>query len=229
VSAILARSGMRTVAFVQLRSMKTKFVVILLLLNAAALAAGYAVLNNYWSRQTAQNREAAQAELASWQARAAAPASALQARIQTVLQTNDFRWSQLESTNYREYIAHLRAVDCPESTLRDIILTDVMRLYAQRRGQYYQNGRPFKYWETNEKRKLKQPQIEERDRQLAQIDKDLPAVLRELLGVNYTRELNKYFVDADEDGNRLAFLSEDKRAGLVAARSIRGQARTHSL
>ena len=93
-----------------------------------------------------------------------------------------------------------------------------MRLYAQRRGQYYQNGRPFKFWETDEKRKLKQTQLEEREKQLAQIDKELPAVLRELLGVNYEREINKYFVDTDEDNRRLAFLSDDKRSRLMALR-----------
>ncbi len=79
-------------------------------------------------------------------------------------------------------------------------------------GQYYRNGRDFKFWETNEKRKLKQPQIQEREKQLAAINKDLPAVLRELLGINYEREFNKYFVDTDEDNRRLAFLSDDKRA-----------------
>jgi hypothetical protein len=60
--------------------------------------------------------------------------------------------------------------------------------------------------------------MEERDRQLAAIDKELPAVLRELLGVNYERELNRYFVDAGEDDRRLAFLSEDKRAQMLALR-----------
>jgi hypothetical protein len=93
-----------------------------------------------------------------------------------------------------------------------------MRLYAQRRGQYYHNGRDFKFWETDEKRKLKQPQMEERERQLAAIDKELPAVIRELLGVNYEREVNKYFVDADEDDRRLGFLSDDKRSQLLALR-----------
>jgi hypothetical protein len=198
--------------------MKTRFVVLLLLLNAAALAAGYVYFSDYWGRQTGQVSEAAQAELAAWQARAAAPSAFPPAPPLILHETNDFHWSQLESTNYREYIAHLRAVECPESTIRDIIITDVMRLYAQRRGQYYQNGRPFKYWESNEKRKLKQPQLEERERRLAEIDKELPAVLRELLGINYEREVNKYFVDADEDDNRLAFLSEDKRAQVLALR-----------
>jgi hypothetical protein len=198
--------------------MKTRFVIILLLLNVAALATGFVYIGQYWGAQTAHDRDAAQAELAAWQARAAAPEPAAPVQPLLVYQTNDFHWSQLESTNYREYIANLRAIGCPENTIKDIILTDVMRLYAQRRGQFYHNGRPFNYWETNDKRKLKQPQIEERDRQLATIDKELPAVLRELLGINYERELNKYFVDADEDDNRLAFLSEDKRSQVLSLR-----------
>jgi hypothetical protein len=210
---LLARGILLTLAV-----MKTRFAVMLLLLNVAALAAGFVLFGQYWGRQTEQDRAAAQTELAAWKARAAAPETAAPAEPAVIYKTNDFRWSQLESTDYREYIAHLRAVGCPEVTIKDIILTDVMRLYAQRRGQYYHNGRPFNYWETNDKRKLKQPQIEERDRQLAAIDKDLPAVLRELLGINYERELNKYFVDADEDDNRLGFLSEDKRAQVLSLR-----------
>jgi hypothetical protein len=208
-----ARHVLRTLA-----SMKMKFVVLLLLLNVAAVAAGYVLFGEYWGGQTEKERETTQVELAAWKARAAAPEPSSPAEPLILYQTNDFHWSQLESTNYRQFIANLRAVDCPESTIKDIIITDVMRLYAQRRGQYYHNGRPFRYWETNDKRKLTEPQIEERDRQLAQIDKDLPAVLRQLLGINYERELNKYFVDADEEGRRLAFLSEDQRTKVLSLR-----------
>jgi hypothetical protein len=195
--------------------MKTRFGVILLLFNAAVLAAGYFYFNQSASLQSAKERESSQVELAAWKAKASA---AVQSAPPVIYQTNAFRWSQLESTDYRQYIANLRAVGCPESTLRDIIMTDVMRLYAQRRGQYYQNGRPFKFWETDEKRKLKQSQLEEREKQLAAIDKELPAVLRELLGVNYEREVNKYFVDSDEDNRRLGFLSDDKRSQVLALR-----------
>ncbi|HUD49080.1 MAG TPA: hypothetical protein VMR33_19785 [Candidatus Baltobacteraceae bacterium] len=197
--------------------MKTRFVVILALFNVAALGAGFVYLSQYWGHQVAQDQRSAQVELAAWQAKAEAAAATADAQA-IAYKTNTFTWSQLESTDYRQYIANLRAVGCPESTLKDIILTDVMRLYAQRRGQYYVNGREFKFWETDEKRKLKQPQIEEREKQLAAIDKELPAVLRELLGVNYEREVNKYFVDTDKDNRRLAFLSDDKRSQLLALR-----------
>lgn len=47
-----------------------------------------------------------------------------------------FRWSQLESSDYRTYIANLRSVGCPEQTIRDIISADVDSLYATRREQF---------------------------------------------------------------------------------------------
>jgi hypothetical protein len=196
---------------------KTRFVVILALFNVAVLGAGFVYISQYWGNQVVQDQASAQAELAAWQARAEAAAAPAEAQA-VVYKTNSFSWNQLESTDYRQYIANLRAIGCPEGTIKDIILTDVMRLYAQRRGQYYRNGRDFKFWETDEKRKLKQPQIQEREKQLAAIDKELPAVLRELLGINYEREVNKYFVDTDQDNRRLAFLSDDTRSQLLALR-----------
>jgi len=44
--------------------------------------------------------------------------------------TNAFRWDAIESTNYAELIANLRAVNCPELTIRDIIYGDADRRYA---------------------------------------------------------------------------------------------------
>src|SRR3989442_5976353 len=39
-----------------------------------------------------------------------------------------FRWGQLESTDYRIYIGNLRAVGCPEETVRDIIVAEINKL-----------------------------------------------------------------------------------------------------
>ncbi len=47
--------------------------------------------------------------------------------------TPPFQWAQLESTDYRAYVANLRGVGCPERTIRDIITADVDSLYAARR------------------------------------------------------------------------------------------------
>ncbi len=43
-----------------------------------------------------------------------------------------FRWNQIESPDYRTYIAKLRGIGCPEQTIRDIIIADVHSLYAPR-------------------------------------------------------------------------------------------------
>ena len=33
-----------------------------------------------------------------------------------------FRWSQLESSDYHQYMANLRGIGCPEETIRDLII-----------------------------------------------------------------------------------------------------------
>jgi hypothetical protein len=44
-----------------------------------------------------------------------------------------FHWSQIESSDYRTYVANLRAIGCPEQTIRDIICADVDATFASRR------------------------------------------------------------------------------------------------
>jgi len=48
-------------------------------------------------------------------------------------QGETFRWSQIESSDYRAYISNLRGIGCPEQTIRDLISADVDSLYAPRR------------------------------------------------------------------------------------------------
>jgi hypothetical protein len=201
--------------------MKPRLIILLCLLNLTVLGVGCFWGSVYLEGRLSQQGRLVVSQLNVLKTQAVAAIAAAPPLPSVIYRTNPFTWSQLESTDYRQYIANLRAVGCPEPTLRDIIITDVMRLYAARRGQFFQNGRPFKYWETDDKRKLKQTQIEERDAQLALIDKELPAILRELLGINYERELDKYFVDAGEDDRRLAFLSGEKRARVLALRDQR--------
>jgi hypothetical protein len=211
--------------------MKPRLIILLCLFNMAVLGVGCFWGSRYLESRLTQHQDQIMAtNLDGLKTQTVAALAAAAPRSPTVIyKTNQFNWSQLESSDYRQYIANLRAVGCPEPTLRDIIITDVMRLYAARRGQFYQNGHPFKYWETDEKRKLSQTQLDERDAQLASIDKELPAVLRELLGINYERELNKYFVDAGLDDQRFSFLSDDKRSHVLALRDDFEGRREHVL
>lgn len=196
---------------------KRTFFILVTLANLALLAGAYYYFDRLKPRPV--QAEAAQSEPAPAVAvQSPAPEPVAPPPPAIIVQTNDFHWRQLESSDYRTYIANLRAVGCPENTIKDIILTDIMKLFAERRGRFYQNGREFKYWETSEKRALSARQIEDREKEMSKIDKEMPAILRDLLGVNYDREINKYFVDNHEDDRRLSFVSEDKRKQLLALR-----------
>ncbi len=54
-------------------------------------------------------------------------------RTNVVVRRQFFSWAELESDNYSTYIANLRSINCPEETVRDIIIADVDHLFAQRR------------------------------------------------------------------------------------------------
>lgn len=51
---------------------------------------------------------------------------------QPVVASPLFSWRMIESEDYRQYIANLRAVGCPEQTIRDIIVANIERLYRQK-------------------------------------------------------------------------------------------------
>src|SRR3954467_12150137 len=52
--------------------------------------------------------------------------------VQREVITNAFQWAQLESEDYRTYIARLRAIGCPEQTIHDILIADLDKVLAPR-------------------------------------------------------------------------------------------------
>ena len=91
-------------------------------------------------------------------------------------------WRIVESEDYKKYIANLRAIGCPEETIRDIITADVNKLFEQRKRQVNGTTNRFEFWKTgtffadmfNEEKLNKH-------RELAKEKRDL---LKELLGVD---------------------------------------------
>ena len=53
-------------------------------------------------------------------------------KTNVVIRRQFFTWSQVESDNYQTFIANLRDIDCPEQTIRDLIIADVNALFAKR-------------------------------------------------------------------------------------------------
>lgn len=61
------------------------------------------------------------------------PAPPVEAAAPTAIEVNEpFQWAQVESADYRVYLANLRGIGCPESTVRDILIADVNDLFSGR-------------------------------------------------------------------------------------------------
>lgn len=97
-----------------------------------------------------------------------------------------FDWQTVESSDYKTYIANLRAIGCPEETLRDIIRADVKKLFdARARAQMPKNER-FEYWKPGSSiARLVNDDFVTRQRDLA-VEKHL--LLRQLLGTDVSNE-----------------------------------------
>src|SRR5213593_64183 len=54
-------------------------------------------------------------------------------KTNVVVRRQNFTWDEIESADFSTYIANLRAIGCPEATIRDIIVADVNQLFARRR------------------------------------------------------------------------------------------------
>ncbi|MED5277555.1 MAG: hypothetical protein VYD86_00440 [Verrucomicrobiota bacterium] len=57
-------------------------------------------------------------------------------------------WETVEAADYLEYIENLRNIDCPEETIRDIILADVNKLSKTKRREL-DGKKEFEFWKTN--------------------------------------------------------------------------------
>jgi hypothetical protein len=126
-----------------------------------------------------------------------------------------FHWSQVESADYREYIANLRALGCPESVIQDLIVTDLRQLFSSRsRGVFTQRKR--EYWQKwRESDNPKPPQIA----QLRKLDQERQEVERSLLGSSLRGQevIDLVFLQVHDTERELVHLPANKRAAATAA------------
>ncbi len=126
--------------------------------------------------------------------------------------TNAFRWAQLESEDYRTYVRRLRAIGCPEQTIRDIVIADVDKLLAPKVRAAGLQPRDLKYWEPVEQSLSDDAAQREAVARQRAVDFEKREVIRELLGVDLVGERLKLLGQDDYHGARLQFLPEEKRA-----------------
>jgi hypothetical protein len=122
-------------------------------------------------------------------------------------------WAAIESTNYVVFIHNLRNFGCPEETIRDIIITDIAKLYAKKRAALRTQYPPAPFWHTGDgwTSGSTNPQLHVG---LRQLEEEQRALVKELLGVELEVELAK-FNDTDElEDQRYQFLAPERRQAL---------------
>lgn len=126
--------------------------------------------------------------------------------------TNQFDWHNVESTDYRAYIANLRAVGCPEETVRDIIIADIDKLFAARlRSSLPQPSQH--YWQPSPIESSDEA-LRAAEKQRRQLEREKRALVKELLGADLSAERKKVAAGEDAFDNRFRFLPLEKRERL---------------
>jgi hypothetical protein len=126
-------------------------------------------------------------------------------------QATPFDWRQVESADYKEYIANLRAIGCPEQTIKEIIIADVNDLFSARRAAITRTNH-YEYWRANPVNLS-----EEQSKQLQELSTEKGEVLK-ALGIE-SSDLADLVVDSfrgeiEAKDLEIEFLSEPKRQNL---------------
>jgi hypothetical protein len=151
------------------------FLILSLCLNVAL--GGYIIYKGTQSRPAAAETPAKSAEVPARRS-----AQSGKTVTVTVPSTTALDWRVVESEDYKKYIANLRAIGCPEETIRDIIVADVNKLFEARKKELSGSStNKFQYWKTgNFFADMFNEEKLQKNRQLA---KEKQALLKELLGV----------------------------------------------
>lgn len=128
-----------------------------------------------------------------------------------VVRRLNFTWSQIETNDYRAYIENLRAISCPESTIRDIIVADVTALYERKRLTEIVTPEQ-QWWRSNPDGVVAQAAMQ----QAHSLETEKRALLDELLGSKWQGSSNWEAVafNARFDGPILGALSEESKEAL---------------
>jgi RNA polymerase sigma factor (sigma-70 family) len=118
-------------------------------------------------------------------------------------------WSALESPDYRQYVANLRAAGIPEQIIRDIITSDLDRTYGQRIAKLQAPASAKEYWKIGSYKGAIRQSVE-----VKQIEEQKRAAIHDLLGIDAEEEAQRrtgFSIPYDEG---FEFLPAEKRARL---------------
>jgi hypothetical protein len=147
---------------------------------------------------------------------ASPPPAARTVKSNTVVVTNGpalLDWRAVESEDYKKYIANLRAIGCPEKTIRDIIVADVNELYRHRFLLTFPPTNRVEYWKPGDA--LAHLIDEEHVTKLQEFGKEKRDLITTLLGSDYSGDVELTTIQTEVFMERLLdFLTPEKRTAM---------------
>jgi hypothetical protein len=141
---------------------------------------------------------------------AAASVTASAPHAATVVSNATFNWSMIESDDYHQYVANLRSADCPERTVRDIIVADLDELYAAK-NRMPPPARPL--WRNLDRRRA--ASLAQRAKESALQDEKLK-LIKEVLGYEWEDRADELWDGDFGLAKFLGFLPDAKALRLKA-------------
>src|SRR5213075_2397909 len=155
-----------------------------------------------------QRHETAAADAAG-QPEAGVTATPAATKVVTVsAPSKSFHWSQLESSDFQQYMANLRAVGCPEETIRDVVIAEVNKLYAPKFAALMAQTQQYEYWKPTSRKSR-----EALNKQLEALRGEKRELLKTLLGIDSDPSEQWANITADQlvEQGRFGFLSAEKQ------------------
>lgn len=127
---------------------------------------------------------------------------------------SNFDWHAVESEDYRQYVANLRSIGCPEKTIRDIITADVNELFASKRREVLSGGKKYEYWKAG--MNFGMAFDESRMQKAQELNREKRTLLKELLGMEPPAQLEDLMgAGVNPLETMLDFVASDKRTGIL--------------
>lgn len=127
-------------------------------------------------------------------------------------------WRDLQAAELKEFVRKLRAVNCPEETVKDLVLAEVNRRFSKQQMAIWSDQDIGNYWKPYSRKVDPAEQKKNRDRskQMQTFQKEKTALLVELFGVDVQKQrMQEEGYDPDGNWNyatgNLSFLPEAKR------------------
>jgi hypothetical protein len=133
--------------------------------------------------------------------------------------TTKINWSQVESTDYKQYVKNLRALGFPEPLVRDILIADVDKLYAVREQALKPKLVPYDAPLSQRQNLAVTEEDWNRVKALWQLRVEKQGVLEQILGEYVPREILRTPVSRNYEAYEYAIsqLPEEKRDAVQMA------------